>query len=335
MIAHFDAKYTDGVISLWNEVAVRDGYCEMDRRRFVSVFTGNPYFRAENTFVMAEEDAVYGFACGCTGDDLPLGADTGYITCILLADPARSDGNFSLLLGRLEESFRRQGKKQADVLFFNPMMLPWYIPGTPGHLHNNAPGAMTESFFHLSLLRNGYRERARECAMYLNLSRFSIPPAIDEKERAAARAGYEVAPFDPARHSGVEPMLRTLGNPVWRQEITRCMQTGVPVLVAAKGGETVGFAGPVVREESGRGYFTGIGVVPAHEGKGLGSVLFFRLCRALRDVGADYMSLFTGVINPAIRIYRSAGFMPVREFAVLRREFTEHRSGRPGSSQEA
>lgn len=319
MIENFDEKYTDGIISLWNDTAVADGYKEMDRRRFAAVFTQNPAFRPQTALVRVDDGAVRGFACGCVGDDLPLGTVTGYITCILLSSEIGGYAAFAELLGRLEESFRRLGRRQADVLFFNPMLLPWYIPGTDRREHNNAPGAMVGSFFHRALLRAGYAERARECAMYLDLAGFSIPEDIRRKEAEAARAGYEVALFDPARHSGVEEMLLTLRNPLWQAEISRCARDGTPVLVAAKGGRVVGFAGPTVRQENGRGYFTGIGVSPAHEGHGLGTVLFFRLCEGLRRVGADYMSLYTGEDNPAKRIYLKAGFRPVKQFAVMRR----------------
>ena len=320
MICDFEEKYTDGIISLWNETAATEGYREMDRRRFAEIFTWSPYFRPDMAPGRVEAGRVCGFACGCVGDDLPLGNATGYLTCVLLAPSVRSDAGFDELLGRLEQGFLSRGRRQSDVLFFNPMMLPWYIPGTDHREHNNAPGAMAGSYFHRSLLRCGYAERARESAMYRDLAGFSVLPEIVERERAAARLGYEVALFDPARHHGVAGMLRALENPLWQEEITRCTGAGTPVLVAARDGETVGFAGPVVRQANGRGYFTGIGVTPAHEGHGLGTILFFRLCEALRKAGADYMSLFTGTGNPAARIYRQAGFRPVQEFAVMRRK---------------
>ncbi|WP_332310194.1 GNAT family N-acetyltransferase [Paenibacillus sp. P22] len=62
------------------------------------------------------------------------------------------------------------------------------------------------------------------------------------------------------------------------------------------------------------------GVEPSHEGHGLGTILFFRLCEAFRSAGAEYMSLYTGSGNPALRIYEKAGFRTVKEFAVMRKE---------------
>lgn len=319
MITKYESKYNDGIIQLWNRTAVKDGYKEIDKTSLNEIFINNKYFKADNTFIL-DMDGVKGFACGCTGEDLPLGDKSGYITCILLDKEYESGENFKSLLCCLEDSFRAAGKKQAEVLFFNPMMLPWYIPETPGHEHNNAPGVFTGSYFHKSLLENSFIERARECAMYLDLSEFRIPESIVEKETKANITGYEVALFDSSRHHGIEEMLQGFDNILWQKEISECTKKQISVVVAAYKGKAVGFAGPVIRQATGRGYFAGIGVHPAHEGHGLGSILFFRLCEAFISVGAEYMSLYTGNQNPAINIYLKAGFKTVKEFAVMRKE---------------
>jgi len=235
------------------------------------------------------------------------------------ADP----GEFFKIIASFRGIVSKTGKKQAEVLFFNPMMLSWYIPNTPNHEHNNAPGAPANSYFHLSLLENGYRERARECAMYLDLGHFVMPVDLGKKEKAAEEKGYEVTLFDKSRHSGVSEMLRGFDNQLWQREIADCTENGIPVVIAAQCGKAVGFAGPVIHQENGRGYFTGIGVHPEHEGHGLGSILFFKLCEAFKNIKTDYMSLYTGIGNPTIKIYTRAGFVPVREFVVMRKEFVE------------
>ncbi len=319
MISKFENRYVDGIIELWNVTAVQDGYKELTEKSFRDIFLNNKYFSPDNTFIL-DVEGVKGFACGCAGDDLPLGDKSAYITCIFLDRQYRNTDNFRALLDCLEDSFRDLGKTRSEILFFNPMMLPWYIPGTPKHEHNNAPGAFAGSCFHGNLLENGYKERARECAMYLDLSLFKMPESALAKEKAAAGNGYEVALFEAARHSGVEEMLKGFDNLLWQREIKECTEKGIPVVIAAKNGKAVGFAGPVIRQESGRGYFAGIGVHPEHEGHGLGSILFFKLCEAFIGVGAGYMSLYTGSENPAINIYKKAGFETVKEFAVMRKE---------------
>ncbi|WP_334071455.1 MULTISPECIES: GNAT family N-acetyltransferase [Paenibacillus] len=322
MLMTWEDRFTPGVIELWNREAVRDGYKALTEQSFGGIFTASPYFDREAAWVMRDEDGtVRGFACGCTGDDLPLGDIAGYITCIVLDEELQTDESYGRLLEALERRFRSLGKKQADVLFFNPMQLPWYIPDTPRHEHNNAPGVPVGSGLHGFLLRSGYAERARECGMYLPLEQFTIPEEIRAKEQKAAEAGYRVELYDPARHDGLVEMLDGFDNPLWRRQIPEYAEAGEPLVIAALNGKAAGFAGPVIREEKGRGFFAGIGVHPAHEGHGLGSVLFFKLCEAFQQIGTDYMSLFTGMTNPAMRIYEQAGFRKVKTFAVMRREF--------------
>ncbi len=82
-------------------------------------------------------------------------------------------------------------------------------------------------------------------------------------------------------------------------------------------GFVCGFAGPLRREENGRGYFAGIGIHSDYRSRGLGSCLFAALCRGLKSVGADYMTLFTGTDGTASRIYEKAGFTPAARFSAM------------------
>lgn len=321
MLMNWEDSYRSAMIELWNAEAVKDGYKELTDASYKTIFRSNPYFDPQTTFLLVEEGRLLGFACGCTGDDLPLGDCAGYITCVVLSADAKTERNCNIFLQALEQRFQELGKKQAEWLFFNPMQLPWYIPDTLGHEHNNAPGVPVDSMLYEQLLNRGYQERARECAMYLDLNAFTIPADIVAKEIGAAVEGFHVELFDTKRHHGVETMLRELNNPQWEKEISQFINDSIPVLIASFNGEAVGFAGPVIRQDNGRGYFSGIGVHPNYEGHGLGSILFFRLCEAFKLANTSYMSLYTGSTNPARRIYEKAGFRTVKQFAVMRREF--------------
>lgn len=60
-------------------------------------------------------------------------------------------------------------------------------------------------------------------------------------------------------------------------------------------------------EGTGRGFFQGLAVDPAHGGKKLGNVLFFTLCEELKRKGAHYMTFFVDDDNYARKIYDRAG----------------------------
>ena len=156
--------------------------------------------------------------------------------------------------------------------------------------------------------------------MYLDLSHYETPAWVGEKVEKMAREGYTVARYDPEMHLGLEEMVAALGNSMWSAEIPAAGKTGMDLLVGLKDRTCAGFTGPVYPEETGRGYFAGLGVAPQYEGHGLGTLLFYRLLQREKEAGARYMSLFTGEDNHARSIYLGAGFRIVRTFGVMIKE---------------
>lgn len=311
------------LLALWNTAGCRMGYAPLSAQQFDRLLLNHPNFSPEFTFVLDEEGQILGFVNGCTGADIPRGLERGYMSCLILAPEADTEENTVLLLGALEEAFRAAGRRYSAVTFFNPIRLPWMIPGTDGHQHNNAPGVAVELPLHNRMLAFGYREATRESAMYLDLEKFSIPQRVEEKARRMAAEGYTTAKYDGRVHQGLIPMLDALENPLWSKEIPAAAEQGMEVLVGLHGSTVAGFTGPIYPEETGRGYFTGLGVAPEFEHHGLGSLLFFRLCQREKEKGAAYMSLFTGENNPARNIYLDAGFTVCRSFGVMLKDLEE------------
>ena len=319
MIRNYRTTDFSALAVLWNTAGTAQGYAPQTPEALAPLLAEHPYFSPDHAFVLEENGAVAGFVCGCTGDDLPQGGTRGYFTCLLLDRDHEDRDNAAALLAALEDSFRRAGKVQAAMTFFNPMRLPWVIPGTDGHQHNNCPGIAEDLPLHRWMTELGWQVRARECAMYLDLARFQLPDWVDEKARALAAEGYSVAWYQSGKHRGLAEMVHALGNPMWDAEIPAAAER-INMLVALRGDEAVGFTGPVYPEPTGRGYFAGIAVAREHEGHGLGTLLFYRLCQAEKDAGSRYMSLFTGSDNHAQKIYLGAGFQVRRVFSVVTKE---------------
>lgn len=317
MIRNYLTKDADAVLALWYNAGEKLGYACSDSQQFRLLVTENPLFSSEFAFVMELNGAVIGFAAGCTGDAVPNGTQMGYISCVLLREDYGSAENVQLLLSALEEAFRAAGKRCCGVSFFNPMRLPWVIPGTAEHQHNNMPGVPVDSALYGQMLAMGYRENSRELGLYLDLEKFVFPEKMRLRAEEMAARGFTVAQYDPRKHSGVEKMTTALGNPVWCQVIPAAASQGKCLLVGLKGKTVAGFAGPIYPEATGRGYLDGLGVAPAYEGNGLGKLLFYRLIQEEKRCGAKYMSIFTGAENPARFIYMEAGFEVRREFAVM------------------
>lgn len=319
-IRPFSIEDLNAVVALWNREATRYDYKPFTEQEFQDTLINQPYYDAECIWVGCHESRIVGFAAGCSGDDLPLGDVAGYITTVIIDADVASTEQYDAFLSLLEERFQQLGKQQAEVLFFNPVKLKWTIPSAPQHEHNNAPGISKDFPLYEALIARGYEDRATQCGMYLKLGSFRVPEDILSKEARAQGEGYAVTSYAPDLHTGLEATLVALQNPQWEKDVAAYVKDGAPLVVAVHGNEVVGFAGPILLEPNGRAFFCGIGVHPEHEGHGLGSILFFRMVEAFQSAGCQYISLFTGSNNPALRIYQKAGFTTEKQFSILRRE---------------
>ena len=320
MIRRYIPADAAALLDLWNTAGAVMGYAPMEEGTFRKFLLEHPDFSSDFTFILEENQEILGFINGCTGGHNPQGEIRGYITCLILKKEAETTENTLCLLNALEEAFRKAGCMYSAVTFFNPIRLPWIIPGTAGHQHNNVPGVATDLPLHDRMIGHGYKETARECAMYLDLAEFSVPDWIEEKAVQMAAKGYTVTRYDAARHRGLMEMVDALANPVWSAEIPAAGAAGMDLLVGLCGNVCAGFTGPIYPEETGRGYFAGIGVAPRYEKRGLGTLLFYRLLQREKEADAQYMSLFTGIDNHAKQIYLGAGFRIVRTFGVMLKE---------------
>ena len=306
--------------ALWNTDGLRSGYAPLDIAKFRRLLTEHPEFRSEFTFVLEEDGQILGFINGCAGDHIADGSPTGYMSCLVLAKEADNEENTAALVRTLEDAFRKAGRTRSTVSYFNPIRLPWIIPNTDGHQHNNVPGVCVDLPLHQRMLNLGYQEADREIALYYDLANHQTPAWIEEKAEKMAQRGYTVDRYDPTRHQGLDEMVESLHNSMWSAEIPAAGRAGLDLLVGLKDNVCAGFTGPVYPEETGRGYLAGVAVAPQYEHNGLGTLLFYRLLQREREVGSRYMSIFTGVENHARFIYLTAGFQVVRTFAVMAKE---------------
>ena len=125
MIRNYRETDFPALAELWSTAGTAQGYAPQTPEALAGLLTENPYFSPSFALVLEEEGAMAGFACGCAGDDLPQGQARGYFTCLLLDGAHETAENAAALLSALEDAFRRAGKTQMAVSFFNPMRLPW------------------------------------------------------------------------------------------------------------------------------------------------------------------------------------------------------------------
>ncbi|WP_321021595.1 GNAT family N-acetyltransferase, partial [Enterocloster bolteae] len=132
--------------------------------------------------------------------------------------------------------------------------------------------------------------------------------------------GIRVAWFDSAGNFGYEEMFERLKDQSFLKKFRDGIREHKKILIVEdRDGRVMGTAGTVYPEKNGRGFFSALAVDPADGGRGIGNVLFFSLCQELKNMGAEYMTIFVTETNFARRIYEKAGFSAVQEWAILKK----------------
>lgn len=253
-----------------------------------------------------------------------------FVTMIQVEPGSRRKGVGAGLLETLRQAMKQYAAEAGltmdamEISYFNSVNIAWELPDTDGHRHPNAPGVRLGSPAHLFFKNMGFRDFSTQNSYHLDLAQYRWP----EKEMAPYmakmdRAGYTVEFLDEARHHGMQELVEDLNNDLWNWQIPAEMNREGghrPILIVNDHGRVGGFAGPLVPDEHGRGYFLGIAIHSACRGSGAATVLWNRLCLEFQKAGARYMTIFTAEDNPARSIYESAGFKIHASWATMRRK---------------
>ena len=313
---NFEVKYLDAVVRLWNEdVAKVSIYKPFTNESFANKFLKNRFFENEGLKLLFDGEKLIGIGHAIVND---VQTSPGFITFIAITKEYQRQGLGTKILHELEQYLIGKGKETIRLLFFNPTNLEWIIPGTNAD-HPGAPAVPFNSPFYFLLINNGYNPGAEQDAFYLDITNYEIPQKVIDTEKRNAESGYTITIYDENKHHGFAELFEALKNPGWYQAVQSNLakEKPDPMLIVQKDGEILGWTGPMYTQESGRGYFAGIGVHPKTQGLGLGKALFCHLVNESRKNGAKFMTLFTGAENLARNIYLYAGFHIVQSFAVM------------------
>ncbi len=269
-------------------------------------------------------DRLVGIASGTIASE----RKTGFLSYVAVAPDYRRGGLASKLCDELESRMMdAPGVEKLEAVFHNPVHLPWYIPHVAsGDYHPCLPGVDMASGLYLFLKNRGWRGYAYQNAYYRRLAGYEDKPDMAAARARLATEGIELTLFDDAAHYGLPELFDNINNPSWKAQVLAHLDRPIVVAVdkhatdAAGRALVVAYTGPLSRDGSpARGNFCGIGTRTDYRSRGIGKQVFCAMCRAHRDHGADFMSLYTGFDNPARFIYESAGFKVVRSFADMRK----------------
>ena len=269
-----------------------------------------------------EGDSLVGMASGTVSPERRV----GYLSYLCVAPDCRRKGLATALMEKLEEALAADPVvEKLEVVFHNPVQLPWYVPHGNGDYHPCLPGVDKSSGLYLFLKNRGYRDFATQNCYYRRMADYADKPSIAAARERLLSEGIELTLYDPDKHHGLPELFDNINNPGWKAHVLAHLD--LPVVVAVdlnEGGLVVGYTGPLsVSGTPGRGNFCGIGVRTEYRGRGIGKPVFCEMCARHKDGGADFMSLYTGEDNPARNIYESAGFRIVRSFADMRKVLTK------------
>lgn len=323
-IKKFDESLIGDVVSLWNESVVPYSvYAEFTEATFKEKFLCNPLYDEDGSCVVIENGKVIGFG-NATYNNLNKEASLtpGYITCIAVDKAYWRQGIGTKVLHYLEDFLRSKGKTFVRNFFGNPINLKWYIPGYVKHEHAGAPAVDFNTPYYFLLMANGYNVNGQQDAYHIDLTKYVMPQRVIDKIKENEKDGYTLTIYDEKIHYGFDELFDALGSEGWRQAIKNNLakEKPLPILIAQKDGEILGFTGPINNEPSGRAFLAGVAIHPKAQARGLGKTMFCTLCEKSKENGSTFMTLFTGADNKARNIYMYAGLRLVRSFAIMRKD---------------
>lgn len=207
--------------------------------------------------------------------------------------------------------------KDIRIHYHKPYHLAWYAK--EHMIHPNEQGVIYDSQLHKTYLELGFKETSIQETYFLDLKQFKLDNTISEKLETLNYKGYDVTLYNPLKHTGMDIFLTKIQSDSFRYAIMANLsrKRPDPLLIVTKDNQVMGFSGPLLIANDFRGVFSGIEIVSEVRGLGLGKILFQKLCQTLQQMGAKYMTLFTGNKNAAKYIYLSAGFEIVQKFALM------------------
>ena len=319
-IKYMTNKDVDACLYLWKSL-IKSGellYKPLSKDEFVSKFLQSNEQYEIKSYIYEDNNKIIGFASGVIVNK----RNKAYITTIVVDPNYRRNSIGKQLLKAFETDVISNDIviETIDMVFFNPVQFEWTVPDTNQHDHPNAPGVDAGSSGYKFLTSLGYTQFAKQNSYYRNIETYTYSDDMLSSIKHLEDNDITITFYDKEKHHGFTELFDNLNSIDWKKELTKAANNNQPILIAEHKGLVIGFTGPLRCQKSLRGFFSGIGVHSEYRGYGVGKVLFSSLCLELINLGAHYMTLFTGENNSARRIYEKEDFKIVRSWANMRKD---------------
>jgi len=296
--------------SLWNEAVAPESpmYRRMSSEEVAGRIAGRKGVPADLLVVAREGDGLAGAALGCSAGLAEKGEAT--LAVLAVAPRHRGAGMGKGLLRVFEEEAARRGCRKIAV--------------SPAAHVRFAFGVDPATFGYRYLWEQGFKAFESQLYMRKELIGEQAPRAVRVAIKELEGEGIRCRPANPGDAAALAACARELRDRmVGVFEKNAASDAPLPVLVAARGAEVLGFVGPLAVSRSGIPDFEFIAVSERARGKGIGTALFTLALDHFARHGARMMELMTDPDNPAQKIYFRAGFACQRVFACMGRDLAQ------------
>ncbi len=322
---NYQEQYSKQMYDLFCEFRDEEDFFKvLTKEEFEGILTKNSNFKPEGTFLAFDGDKLVGFISGCCRDcDNDNPKASGYLHTMIVKKEYRRQGIGSHLLELVENYVKENKRTSIRFVFLGQINWPWYIPHTEHHIHPGMPCARINSDFYLFLYHHDFFVNSIHEGFHLPLAQYELHQKVLDHMKEIEPLGLKVEIYDPAIHYGIDEFCEVIQNDGFAHSIKANLarESPRPFFVASHNGKVVGWTGAMYVEPTGRGHLDGIIVDPNERSHGLGKALFCFECEYLKKLGASYMTFFTGLDNPARKIYLYAGFHVAQSFADMRKNF--------------
>jgi len=297
------------LLSLWNATMTHDGIHAATFRTRVLL---DANFVPEGLLIAEDAGGLRGFVLALTRQ-VPLflqglEPETGWITAFGVHPEVRRRGIGRALFDAALARMRALGRTRVLISPYTPN---YFIPGVD-------VGAYPDALAFLGA--TGWTVAAEPISMRADLTGWRMPREILDLEAQRAREGVVIRPVESADLPELMPFIVQHFGWDWFRfaqeyllELFGAGSDEIGFLVARQGARIVGYC------QHKRERFGPFGVAEEARHRGIGRLLLFRALATMRLQGF-HCAWFLWTGKAAARLYALAGFEPVRQFVVLKKE---------------
>ena len=298
------------LLAVWNASIPYDTISET---RFAHMILLDPNFQSEYVAIAEADGKVVGFVLGLVRR-VPyfletMETDSAWITAFGVHPDYQQQGIGRALFDYL---FQKLSAINIQYVRISPYVPNYIVPGVDIESYQQTVQVLTDKF--------GFKTTSIAISMGVNLTQFSVPDdIIAHQSRLETDDSITIRPTTINDIPDVLNFLIEKFGWDWYRHASDYLRDYVAgsqdicFLVAHQADQVVGFCQQ--RQER----FGPFGVDPAMRGKGIGRVLLFR-CLELMRSKRFYYTYFLWTDERAAKLYATAGFQRVRQFAILEKQ---------------